>query len=484
MNISPANQGDGMGRILIIEDDNRIARVLARLVEELGLQSTIAGSLKEARKVQEQERWDIVLLDLNLPDGNGLSILNDLKAISSAPEIIIITGTGDQEGAKIAFENGAWDFIQKPFMPEEVTLPVSRALEYHKERNISGKPKFIIREGIIGNSSAMQSMLENMAQAAASDINVLIYGETGSGKELFARAIHVNSDRKNGPFVVVDCAAYAETLIGSILFGHEKGAFTGAETFREGLIKQADTGTLFLDEIGELPLNMQKIFLRVLQEKCFRPIGSSHEVKSDFRLIAATHRDMKDMVKNRQFRLDLFHRVNSFTLSLLPLRRHQEDLQDLVLNYLQAHARKTGSEIKGLSPDFIDTLINYDWPGNVRELFNTLATATTNAMESPTLYPLHLPVNVRLNKIKQSWHTEGEDSKKGLPKVEPLNKMSSLKEFRDTAVKNAESQYLHELMRRTQGDIQQAQTLAGLSESRLHALLKKYNTPRFRKKNL
>jgi DNA-binding NtrC family response regulator len=270
--------------------------------------------------------YDVIFLDVRLPDGIGLDAIQKIKANSSAPEVVIITGEGDPNGAELAIQYGAWDYIEKPPSVQSVILPLVRALQYRTEKKDAQKPLMIKRDNIIGNSPQLLRSLKKLARAAQSQASVLIEGETGTGKELFAMAIHQSSSRSGKNFVVVDCAALPETLVESVLFGHAKGAFTGADQAKEGLVKQADQGTLFLDEIGELPLSLQKAFLRVLQEQRFRPIGGGSEVNSDFRLIAATNRDLDRMVQEKQFRQDLLFRIRSLVITLPPLRERPEDI--------------------------------------------------------------------------------------------------------------------------------------------------------------
>lgn len=298
-----------MPNVLIVDDDQQLCLFLSKLVAKQGHSGIMAHSIRDALAKSRSGDFDLVLLDLDLPDGNGLSALADIRSAPSSPEVIIITGTGNIEGAELAFKYGAWDFIPKPPNPNEVILSITRAFEYRYEKQAVQKPRLLAREGIVGEAPALKTALELIAQAAANDISVLITGETGTGKELTARAIHGNSTRADGPFIVVDCASLPESLIESTLFGHEKGAFTGATEKRAGLIKQAEGGTLFLDEVGELPSAMQKKFLRVLQEHRFRPIGGSKEDHSDFRLVAATNRDLDRIVAENKFRQDLLYRL-------------------------------------------------------------------------------------------------------------------------------------------------------------------------------
>jgi two-component system NtrC family response regulator len=320
-----------MAKILIIDDDRSICLSLQAVIEKIGYESECAYSLTDGHKKATLDAYDVVLLDVNLPDGNGLSLLPKLKIITSLPEVIIITGEGDPDGAELAIKNGAWDYIEKPFSVDGITLPLVSAIQYRNEKKVPGNSIVLKREGIIGESAKIRHCLDQVAQAAMSDVNVLITGETGTGKELFASAIHENSNRKDNNFVIVDCAALPETLVESTLFGHVKGAFTGADRDREGLIKQADKGTLFLDEIGELPISVQKAFLRVLQEKRFRPVGGKEELKSNFRLVAATNRNLEQMIMEGRFRQDLLFRIKSLTISLPPLRERVQDIKELSL---------------------------------------------------------------------------------------------------------------------------------------------------------
>lgn len=469
-----------MAQILIIEDDKKISRVLERIITGLGHKVKMAGTLAEATHVSSVNDFDVILLDLSLPDGNGLSILPDLGSAASEPEIIIVTGTGDQSGAEVAFKSGAWDFVPKPFLPEDVALPIARALQYRQEKIISRQPKLLYRETIIGDSPEINACLELVARASAANADVLITGETGTGKELFAQAIHRNSARASQPFIIVDCASHPEQLMESALFGHEKGAFTGAEKSRTGLIRQAHQGTLFLDEVGELTLPMQKIFLRVLQERTFRPIGASSESISDFRLVAATNRNLDKMVKEGLFRLDLLHRLRSITIKLPALKKHPKDIDLLVSYYLQQHGVQSDGPIRGIAPEFLNNLKSYDWPGNIRELFNTLDYALANAGNNPTLYQINLPPNIRLSRFDGLNEPQDEGDSFDIQGLSLSQELPSLKVFRDAILEKAEKTYLIELMRKTSGRIKDACALADLSESRLHALLKKYDTPRFR----
>ncbi|HQP30661.1 MAG TPA: sigma-54 dependent transcriptional regulator, partial [Deltaproteobacteria bacterium] len=293
-----------VARILIIDDDTKICRMLHGLAKGLGHTPDTANTLERGLELAYGGDYDLILLDLQFPEGDGLQALPELLRAPSRPEVIIITGAGIQ-GAEVAFTHGAWDYVPKPFLMDEISLPIARALQYREEKRAERPLKTLDRVGIIGSSEAITHCLESVAKASASDASVLIRGETGTGKELFARAIHANSRRSGANFIVVDCGALPETLVESILFGHERGAFTGAERRRDGLLQQAQGGTLFLDEIGELPYAMQKALLRAIQEKRVRPLGSAQEVAVDFRVVAATNKDLDTMVHGQTFREDL-----------------------------------------------------------------------------------------------------------------------------------------------------------------------------------
>ncbi|MFW5792591.1 MAG: sigma-54-dependent transcriptional regulator, partial [Desulfohalobiaceae bacterium] len=294
-----------MANILIIDDDPQMAYSLARAAKMHGHEIETAGSLGEARKHLERgQGHDLVFLDVRLPDGSGLDFLSSLRTAGSQPSIIVLTGYGEPEGAEKAITKGAWDYIEKTSSIDQIALSMCRALE-HRSRRLEQKTTLLKRSRIIGDSPVIQEALEQVGLAAATDTSVLVTGETGTDKELFSRAIHANSPRSVAPFVVVDCGSIRDTLAESILFGHAKGAFTGAHQSTQGLIAKAEGGTLFLDEVGELPLEIQKSLLRVLEDHTFRPIGSTVESRVDFRIVAATNQDLSAMVQKGSFREDL-----------------------------------------------------------------------------------------------------------------------------------------------------------------------------------
>ena len=464
-----------MKRVLVIDDDEPFCDLMAEAMTDSGTEIISAHTIQEGLKIAESEAFDVVFLDVILPDGNGLDYISNLRGISSQPEIIILTGGGTPDGAELAIGSGAWDYIQKPSPLSVIKLHLMRALQYRAERRTRKSSDTLKIDAIIGNSSRMKDSYDLVSETASTDVNVLITGETGTGKELFAKAIHDNSNRAGKSFVVVDCAALQGTLIESILFGYEKGAFTGAVQHREGLIKQADGGTLFLDEIAELPLTVQRVFLRVLQERRVRPLGSRKEIESHFRLIAATNRDLASMVQAGQFREDLFYRLRALTIALPALREHKEDIVPIAVYHMEKICQRSGLDAKTFSPDFIEALLSYPWPGNVRELVNAIERAVAASSSASTLFRRHLPSEIRIQLVR---------AKAGnpLPNNDDMDTLSSrslptLKELRVSVYEKAEKQYLSDVLKRTAGDIEQACQVSDLSLPRMYELLRKHRIP-------
>ncbi|MGK2944142.1 MAG: sigma 54-interacting transcriptional regulator [Desulfuromonadales bacterium] len=325
---------------------------------------------------------------------------------------------------------------------------------------------------IIGGSKKLSDCLRSMLEAATTDANVLLCGETGTGKELFARAVHKNSCRSQGNFVAVDCTVLPESIVGSLLFGHEKGSFTGADKTCEGLIRQAHRGTLFLDEVGELSPTLQKAFLRVLQEHRFRPIGNHAEVESDFRLVAATNRDLLQSAAHGQFRRDLLYRLQACLIELPPLRSRTDDIKPLAIYHLDRLCQSHGFCSKQLTPEFIQTLVLYPWPGNVRELINSLEQALFMAQQETTLFPKHLPQHIRIQVAKSALKSH-QTSNRSRPAPAERG-LPCLQDFRSGVFCLAEKQYLASLVHHTGQNVNQACQLSGLSRSRLYSLLKKH----------
>jgi len=463
-----------MAHILIVDDEKMLCDMVSDRLSSLEHATTCAHTLSNGLKAVSESAFDLVLLDVRLPDGSGLEAISQFKSSKSKPEIIIITGEGDPGGAELAIETGVWDYIEKPLSMREITLQVTRALQYRHEKTAFRPAKLLKREGIIGSDPKMEACLEQVAQCAGTDTPVLITGETGTGKELFARAVHANSSRSKGPFVVLDCTAFPENLVASMLFGHRKGAFTGADQTRSGLILEADKGTLFLDEVGELPLAVQKSFLRVLQEHRFRSVGSRQETVSDFRLVAATNRDLEKMVQGGLFRKDLMYRLRSAIIHLPSLKERKADIEPLALHYISSFCKRYFMGVKGVSPEFVETLKAYAWPGNVRELVNAMDCAIANAQKHDVLFPMHLPANIRIRLKQQTIQIKKavcDPETNAMPIDAPL---PSLK----TSLESTEKRYFETLMIQTRGDIKAACRISGLSRSGLYTRLKKYNIER------
>lgn len=463
-----------MAKILIIDDDQLFCKSLSLVAQQKGHQTTSVHTLADGFS-QSKQKFDVVFLDVNLPDGSGLDCIQHLSDYATAPEIIIITGYGDPQGAELAIKCGAWDYVEKGASVKEITLSLQRALQYREQKLAGRSPATAVNfrhDGIIGNSSRLKECLALVTQAALSDANVLIAGATGTGKELFASAVHRISSRSAKKYVVVDCAAMPDNLIEEILFGHEKGSFTSADQNREGLISQADGGTLFLDEIGEMPLPLQKVFLRVLQEHRFRPIGSVCEQASNFRLVSATNRNLQQMVQEGAFRADLLFRLSTFTIELPGLSERADDIPLLVRHHADRICAQYEVPHKDFSPEFLRMLELYSWPGNVRELVNTLERTIAVARSEAVLFPKHLPIQIRVEVTSQALH-KGEAAG-GLT---PPHVLPQLQEYRDTICNTAEKKYLYELMELTDYTVTEACRTSGLSSSRLYALLKKHGIP-------
>jgi two-component system, NtrC family, response regulator len=461
-----------MANILIIDDDTMLCDMFSRKISSMGHEVSCTHTLEQGAREASEGSYDVVFLDVKMPDGNGLDMIPTIKESGSSPEIIIMTGIGDPEGVELAIRSGVWDYIEKPSSLDMMILPLVRALQYRDIKGFKKPPIHLKTDGIIGSSPGMKQCLEQVGVAASSSANVLITGETGTGKELFAWAVHSNSSRTGGNFVVVDCAALPDNLVESMLFGYEKGAYTGADKPRDGLIRHAHGGTLFLDEVAELPLLIQKAFLRVLQERKFRPLGSNKEVESDFRLIAATNRNLERRVREGHFREDLLFRLRSITLEIPPLRARSKDIRELVQYFLERFCERFGIALKTCSPEFLDSLELYDWPGNVRELLNTIEQSLAVAGSEQTLIPRHLPDYIRI-KITQNamFQKPASPSNKNMT---TSSQLPSLLEVRNNAIAKAEREYIKDLLILAGNNIPEAVRVSGLKRSRLYELLKKY----------
>jgi len=363
--------------VLVVDDDPAHRTMLRTLLAGWGYEVAEADDGSTAIERVHDQAFDLILMDIRMIKVSGLQALVEIKAFNPAIPVIIMTAYSSVETAVEALKNGAYDYLTKPLDFDELRLTMERAMDHRrlKEENRLLRENLgdhFDRQNIIGRSAAMGSLLETVAQVAPTEATVLLRGESGTGKEMIAGAIHFNSVRKDGPFVKINCAAITETLLESELFGHEKGAFTGAHRRKEGRFVQAHGGSLFLDEISEMSLAMQVKLLRVLQEREITRVGGEDVIKVDVRIIAATNKDLLEEMEAGRFREDLYYRLNVVTLTMPPLRERKEDIPLLAQHFLNLFAERNRKQIKGFSPQAMDWLIKYDWPGNVRELMNAI----------------------------------------------------------------------------------------------------------------
>src|SRR5210317_528946 len=367
-------------RILVVDDEDGMRRLLSRVLTREGYETSAVGSGAEALRLVASERFDLVVTDIKMPEMDGLQLLAELKEYEPSLPIIVITAYGTIENAVQALRSGAYDYIAKPFENDEIKLTVAKAFERERllaenrylHAELEGRYDF---SGIVGGSLAMQQVYEMASSVAVSNANVMITGESGTGKELLARSIHYSSLRKEKPFVVLNCAAISEGVLESELFGHEKGAFSGALDTRKGRFERADQGTLFIDEVAEMSMAAQVKLLRVIQEHEFERVGGNKTISVDVRIVAATNKTLEEQVKDGKFREDLYYRLNVVNINVPPLRSRREDVEPLSRFFLEKYTAETGKKITDLSPRALSCLLAHDWPGNVRELQNAIERA-------------------------------------------------------------------------------------------------------------
>ncbi|NKE70139.1 sigma-54-dependent transcriptional regulator [Candidatus Manganitrophus noduliformans] len=363
-------------RILIVDDDQGYRFSLRDYLAHLGYRITEAGSCAEARQILKSRELDLILLDLQLPDGDGLALLDEIAQMGDAVEVIMISGHGTIEKAVQAMQKGACDFVPKPGEMSDLVARIKKALELRGLKRRSAGRTDGFTPPIVGKSKQMTSCLEACRRLAQTDTTVLLLGETGTGKEILARYLHAVSPRRDGPFVAVSCANFTEQLIDDDLFGHESGAFTGAHKVKQGKVESADGGTLFLDEIGEMPYALQAKLLRFLEMHTYTRVGGVKERETDVRVVAATNRNLQAETKEGRFRPDLFFRLNVYSLYIPPLREWRESIPDLVGHFLSQMACKQSRNGFTITPEALERLMEYHWPGNVRELRNVIERAT------------------------------------------------------------------------------------------------------------
>ncbi len=373
-------------KILVVDDDWVNLNMLKEFLEKNHFRVFLAQNAEEALQQVRENHIPLVLSDIRMEESDGLSLLGELKERYPKIVMIMMTGFGSMEGAIEAIQKGAFDYISKPFDLEKLLTLVNKAMKHvqslGQETEPENAPMDEAPKMLIGSSPKMVEVYRTVARATISGSTVLIHGESGTGKELVARAIHSNSDRKAKKFVAVNCGALTETLLESELFGHVKGAFTGAQSDKKGLIEEANGGTLFLDEIGDVSTGLQVKLLRVLQESEIKPVGSSSNIKVNVRIIAATHRNLAEMVEAGKFREDLFYRLKVMEISIPPLRERREDISELANVFLKKCSQRLKKKITEISKEAIQTLLNYSWPGNVRELEHQIERAVAMTSSS------------------------------------------------------------------------------------------------------
>lgn len=457
-------------RILIVDDEKNVLRMLNTVFSQEGNQVFCADNGQDALAIFEQERPDVVLMDIRMPTMNGLEALRRMREKWLDTPIILMTAYAAVETAVEALRLGAFDYVIKPFELDELKLLINRALQL---RNMKQEINILHRElsdsyhcdKILTNNPKMMELCRTIAKVAQSHANVLVTGESGTGKELIAKAIHYNSPRSKQPFIKVNCGALPESLLESELFGHEKGAFTGAQMQRQGLFERAHQGTLLLDEIGEMPLNLQVKLLRVLQEQEFERVGGSQTIKIDVRIVAATNRDLSDMIEQGEFRRDLYYRLNVMHLYSLPLRERPEDILLLARYFLQKFSAENNKDIIGFDVSAIRMLENYPWLGNVRELAN----AVEHAVIMSTGYMIFvddLPIGFQQEMIQDTAVVENN------PKMtEQLDKPIKLKE----SLKQYEKEIIERVLAIYQGNRIDTAKALGISRRALMYKLQEYS---------
>ncbi|MFO7981740.1 MAG: sigma-54 dependent transcriptional regulator [Candidatus Aminicenantes bacterium] len=450
-----------MDKILIIDDEQSILELLNMVFKKQGYAVETAFSADKAFKLIDEDDIDLVLTDVKLPQKSGMDILRYIRKNKPEIPVIMITAYGTIKQAVEAFKAGAVDYILKPFDIEELKIIVEKGLNERrlKEENILLKKELKERysfKNMIGHSKPMQEIFGLIEKISGTDSTVLITGESGTGKEMAAKAVHFHGKRKDKPFVTVNCGALPENLLESELFGHVKGAFTGAVAHKKGMFQVADHGTLFLDEIGEMSPPTQVKVLRAIQEKTIRRVGGTEEIPVDVRIISATNQDLKEKLKQGTFREDLFYRLNVITLNMPPLRERKEDIPPLVNHFLKKHCEKTGIKIKRIAPEVFSVFESYPWPGNIREVENIIERIVA-IEERETITKKSLP-----DELLQPHETAGEDINLG-PGFD-LNKV----------LDDLTERYIKKALEKTSGNMKKACSVLGINYRSLRYLIDKH----------
>ncbi len=452
-------QDTGQARILVVDDDPGHLNMLQTLLSGWGYSSFAVQDGTQAVQEIKHRAVDLILMDVRMTEMDGIQAMQLIKDYNPAIPVLIMTAYSSVQNAVQALKSGAYDYLTKPLDFEVLQLTMQRALDHMRlqaeNRVLRQKlPADFEMPEIVGKSPAMASLLQTVAQIAPTEATVLITGPSGTGKELIAQGIHANSERKSGPLVTVNCSALSETLLESELFGHEKGAFTGADKKREGRFMQAHQGSLFLDEIGEIPWTMQVKLLRVIQQGEIQRLGSDRPLQVDVRILAATNKDLYQEVQAGNFREDLYHRLNVIRLDLPPLARREGDIPLLAEHFLQHFAQKNRKQLQGFTPQAMDLLLKYPWPGNVRELENAIERAVILA-GGAYITPRDLPLSL------QSTETDSRGSSEHPAGGQPLEEV--------------EKQAILETLEQVQGNKSEAARILGITRATLHKKLKKYD---------
>ena len=438
-------------KILVADDEKSMREFLDIMLKKEGYKVTLASNGEEVMKLIEKDIFDLALMDIRMPRQDGISALKRIKSISPETVVIVITAYASADTAIKAMKEGAYDYITKPFKIDEIKLIIQNALEKKHLQKENLLLKQVVRdryhfENIIGQSSKMLELYDLLEKVAPTKTNILITGESGTGKELVAKAIHYNSPRKDKPFVTLNCGAIPESLIESELFGHMRGAFTDAISTKKGLFEVADEGTIFLDEISELPLMMQVKLLRVLQDREFKRVGGTEDIRVDVRILSATNKDLEGAVREKQFREDLFYRLNVIQIRIPSLRERKEDIPSLTSHFLKKYSEELGKQISQISPEALRVLVQYDYPGNVRELQNiierAMALETSQELTAPNLSSYieeQLPIKKR--PLDLEIPSEGVDLEKIVEDVERTLLLKALD--RTKGIKKKAAELLH-----------------------------------------